>query len=325
MVDRPYCHHGRSNRTTHSKIYIPTVRKNRSDIIYTRNYTNEEKDMARRISIASILRSKGEKLKLSGSNYIWGENPNRIYIRDNYWYNHYTQKGGDTIDFLREFFNLDYPSALNYLIDKGIGYLSVPTQKKKKVELKVPKKSYRTERLMKYLCDFRKISAKVVCFFISRHMLFETAYHHNIAFLGLNPNGEIKNIHLQGTNPKHRFKMTVSGSEAEYSFHYIGSNENIYLFESPIDMLSYITLFSFSWEKNSYAASCSVSDRVLFQCLEDYPHLKNVFLCFDNDKAGQEANKRIREKLLDMGYNVQILIPKFKDWNEDLMKEGELK
>ena len=50
--------------------YIPTVRKNRSDIIYTRNYTNEEKDMARRISIASILRSKGEKLKSSGSNYI---------------------------------------------------------------------------------------------------------------------------------------------------------------------------------------------------------------------------------------------------------------
>ena len=44
-----------------------------------------------------------------------------------------------------------------------------------------------------------------------------------------------------------------------------------------------------NWQEYSYAASCSVSDRVLFQCLKDNPNIKNVFLCFDNDEAGRNA------------------------------------
>lgn len=66
------------------------------------------------------------------------------------------------------------------------------------------------------------------------------------------------------------------------------------------------------------AASCSVSDRVLFQCLKDNPNIKNVFLCFDNDEAGQTANKRIADKLNSMNIRNEILIPTHKDWNEDL-------
>ena len=72
------------------------------------------------------------------------------------------------------------------------------------------------------------------------------------------------------------------------------------------------------WKNHSYAASCSVSDRVLFQCLQDNPNIKNVCLCFDNDEVGQKANKRIAEKLNSMNIQNEILIPIHKDWNEDL-------
>lgn len=75
------------------------------------------------------------------------------------------------------------------------------------------------------------------------------------------------------------------------------------------------------WKSHSYAASCSVSDRVLFQCLKDNPNIKNVFLCFDNDKAGQTANKRIADKLNSMNIQNEILILNHKDWNEDLIFE----
>lgn len=65
-------------------------------------------------------------------------------------------------------------------------------------------------------------------------------------------------------------------------------------------------------------ASCSVSDRVLFQCLKDNQSVTRVYLCFDNDEAGQIANKRISEKLNKMNIQNEILIPKHKGWNEDL-------
>ena len=58
---------------------------------------------------------------------------------------------------------------------------------------------------------------------------------------------------------------------------------------------------------------------MLFQCLNDNPNIKNVFLCFDNDEAGQTANKRIADKLKKLNIQNEILIPTHKDWNEDIL------
>ena len=145
------------------------------------------------------------------------------------------------------------------------------------------------------------------------------------------------------------YKGNVTGSQPEFSFHFNGTSDKIFLFEAPIDMLSYISMqkakdlqkvltrenelkynktlerelaaAACRWKNHSYAASCSVSDRVLFQCLKDNPNIKNVFLCFDNDEAGQTANKRIAEKLSEQNIEFKILIPIHKDWNEDLILE----
>lgn len=87
-------------------------------------------------------------------------------------------------------------------------------------------------------------------------------------------------------------------------------------------MLSFISMHKDNWQQHSYAASCSVSDRVLFQCLKDNPNIKNVYLCFDNDQAGQTSNKRIAEKLNKMNIQNEILIPTHKDWNEDRQVAG---
>ena len=56
-----------------------------------------------------------------------------------------------------------------------------------------------------------------------------------------------------------------------------------------------------------YAASCSVSDKVLWQMLHDYPFIKRVFLCFDSDNAGKEAAKKIAEKLSGQNIECEIL------------------
>lgn len=73
-----------------------------------------------------------------------------------------------------------------------------------------------------------------------------------------------------------------------------------------------------NWKNQNYAASCSVSDRVLFQCLKDYPYIENVYICFDNDEPGQAAADRISTKLFALGLESKILIPTHKDWNRSL-------
>ena len=113
----------------------------------------------------------------------------------------------------------------------------------------------------------------------------------------------------------------AASCQTEFSFHWHGTSDKIFLFEAPIDMLSFISIHKDNWKSHSYAASCSVSDRVLSQCLKDNPNIKDVFLCFDNDEAGQTANKRIADKLNSMNIQNEILIPTHKDWNEDLIFE----
>lgn len=84
-------------------------------------------------------------------------------------------------------------------------------------------------------------------------------------------------------------------------------------------MLSFISMHKDNWQQHTYAAACSVSDRVLFQCLQDNPNIDEVYLCLDNDEAGRSANERISQKLREHGIQARVLVPVHKDWNEDLV------
>jgi hypothetical protein len=76
----------------------------------------------------------------------------------------------------------------------------------------------------------------------------------------------------------------------------------------------------YSLKGNGYLSMyCTDGHRVLFQMLEDNPNLKEVFLCLDNDEAGEKAAKRISDKLFLKGIKSTILVPNGKDWNEDLL------
>lgn len=93
----------------------------------------------------------------------------------------------------------------------------------------------------------------------------------------------------------------------------------MYVFEAPIDMLSFICIYQKDWKNHSYAALCGVSDQVILQLLSDYPHINHIGLCLDNDDAGIQARERITKNLSERGYQTVFpLFPKEKDWNEDL-------
>ncbi|MFQ8953462.1 MAG: toprim domain-containing protein [Oscillospiraceae bacterium] len=93
------------------------------------------------------------------------------------------------------------------------------------------------------------------------------------------------------------YKGNAESCDPRYSFHWTGTDNTIYLFEAPIDMLSFISLHKENWRSHSYAAACCVGDQVLFQMLKANSNINTVYLCMDNDAAGQAANKRISDKL----------------------------
>ena len=153
----------------------------------------------------------------------------------------------------------------------------------------------------------RGLDRDVVYAFARKQMIYESTKFHNAVFVGFDREGIPRHANMRGTGSESSFKGNADSSEPEYSFHWNGKSQYLCLFEAPIDMLSFISMNKENWQKHSYAAACSVSDRVLFQMLNDDPNITDVFICMDNDEPGQRAAK------------ASILVPKHKDWNEDLL------
>ena len=283
------------------------------------SFTKEQREQARRTDLANFLIGQGVKVKKSGSEYEWLDGSQKVTIRGHLWYHQYEQKGGDAVGFVRRFYNKDYAEAVEMLLN-GIGgqiITSPPIEKEHKL-FELPPRNDRMSRVFSYLLLTRGIDKDVLFEFVRKKMIYESAYYHNAVFVGYDLNGILRHAHKRGTVTSNSYKGNVAGSQPEFSFHWHGTSDKIFLFEAPIDMLSFISMHKENWKNHSYAASCSVSDRVLFQCLKDNPNIKNVFLCFDNDEAGQTANKRIADKLNSMNIKSEIFIPIHKDWNEDL-------
>ena len=182
-------------------------------------------------------------------------------------------------------------------------------------------------RAFAYLMNRRGIDRGVIDAFAHHKMIYESAKYHNVVFVGFDKNGKPVHANMRGTGSESTFKGNADGSIPEYSFHWTGKSEKLYLFEAPIDMLSFISMNQDNWRNHSYAAACCTSDRVLFQMLEDHPNISHVFLCYDNDGPGQKAAERTSDKLFLKGIKSEILAPRLKDWNEDLLfprDEGEV-
>lgn len=289
------------------------------------HFTEQQKTQARQTDIAELLRSQGETLKRSGSESEWMDGGQKVTIRGNLWYHQYEQVGGDAVDFVRRFYNKSYPEAMEYLLGGSGGTLAVsPSVQKEEKPFVLPPKNDNMRRVFAYLLNRRGIDREVLYAFVHKGMIYESADYHNAVFVGFDSNGNPKHAHKRGTGSESSYKGNVSGSQPEYSFHWSGQSDTLYLFEAPIDMLSFISMQKEGWRQHSYAASCSVSDRVLFQTLKDNPNIRQVVLCLDSDEPGQTAAKRIADKLFVQGIASEILVPVHKDWNEDLLTAASL-
>ncbi len=142
--------------------------------------------------------------------------------------------------------------------------------------------------------------------------------------MGTDENGTPRHAHKRSTNSNGKaFRINVEGCDPQYSFHHMGSDGSLYVFEAPIDMLSYITLHPEGWAKHSYVSCCGTSIQPVQKMLERLSQIDTVLLCLDNDKAGDMASRRMEQEL-KADYIVERLTPTNKDWNEDLCRTNEV-
>ena len=262
----------------------------------------------------SILRFNLQQLVKSGREYRWKKHDS-VTISGNRWYRHSQSKGGYPVDFVMEFYYATFPEAVKILIgEEGEGrqkFCPAPSQ-----DFRLPEKNEDNEIIIKYLTEKREIEKKLVEEWINRGDIYEEKKHHNVIFVGRDADGIPRYAHCRGSG-EITYRGDVAGSDKSYGFSYRGTDNQLFVFEAAIDLLSFIQLFPKDWKKRSYLSLGGISSVALMTFLSERPQITSVFLCLDNDQAGNEACEKLAGEISE-GYSVIRLKPSRKDWNEIL-------
>ncbi|GHU80739.1 hypothetical protein FACS1894191_6670 [Clostridia bacterium] len=294
-------------------------------------FTDEQKQRANSVDLVDFLRSQGEEVTHSGHDFRWTRHDS-VTLRGNRWFQHSESKGGLAIDFVRKFYSAGFPEAVTMLLngEHGAGFAQAERKMPPKKEFVLPEAHSDMRRVFAYLIKERCIDRDIIRHFAKAGLLFEDKKYHNAVFVGKDENDVAKHAHKRSTltvgrNPsggEKSYRGNVEGSDAKCSFHHIGTSEKLYIFEAPIDMLSFLTMYPKDWREHSYVALGGVSGQAMLWTLEQNPQLQEISLCLDNDAAGIAAAERLTQALQEAGYeSVSCLLPNCKDWNEQLQHQ----
>ena len=165
-------------------------------------------------------------------------------------------------------------------------------------DFRLPEKNEDNEMIVKYLTESRELEKNLVMEWIVRGDIYEEKKHHNVVFVGRDADGIPRYAHCRGTG-EIKYRGDVAGSDKAFGFCHRGTDNQLFVFEAAIDLLSFI------------------SSAALMAFLSERPQITSVFLCLDNDQAGNEACEKLAGEISE-GYSVIRLKPSRKDWNEIL-------
>ena len=316
-------------------------------------YTQEQIDKANQTNLEEFLQQKGERLRKTGSESVLiykdstGEHDS-ISVRRNRWYDHKNMRGGYPLKFMQEFYGMNFRTAMKELLhgeEPGLGRKKNTEQEKPKVneetevngntakceddtkksEFKLPEKDGNMKRVFAYLLKTRFLDKDVVRSFVEQEILYQEKKHGNVVFVGTDKDGVPKSACKKTTAEQTKgFRMTVAGSDCRYGFCWRGDSNKLYVFEAAIDLMSFITLKNYDWKTDSFLALDGLSSKPLLQFLEDQKNIFEIFLCLDYDAAGIETCDKLKDILIEKGYEVEKIkreYPLYKDWNEQLKAE----
>ncbi len=298
-----------------------------------RRFTDDEVNKANNVSIVDYINGLSLDTKRAGRT-IKVEGYGGLYIdpSKNRWNCFSKGKGGGPIQLVMFLENKTWVESVKTLL--GNSYESSLAQnkyrdieKENNKEFILPKKNNTFSHVIAYLIKTRGIDKEIVYNCIQNKTLYEDEKR-NCVFVGYDEEGIPRYAGLRGTNTSRVFKGEVENSNKAFSFNIPGKTNKLYIFESPIELMSYLTLFQrkamydkgFSHHMVSLGCLAPVA---LDRYLEKNPNVDEINICLNNDKWGIKAANNIRQEYQDR-YRVNIEYPDVKDWNELLVQVNKM-
>jgi hypothetical protein len=278
---------------------------------------------ARQTDLASVLTEKFVyDLRFEGYGQYRDKEHSSLVIKENMYCWNSKGESGNSLDFLVRYHNLSFRDAVDILTNSSSSVVVTTINDNKEAKnnsfeldlIKDFEKGYR------YLVK-RAISGITVNAFREKKLLALTKEHNNIAFLIKDENGEIVGAELQGTTEK-RFKGIAKNSKSNIGFNIKTDEaiENIYVFESAIDLMSFYSLYRTKGIANNclLISLSGLKINTLKNMLKIF-HSRcepgyAVYLCLDRDAAARNFIDKATE---DISFLRTIEVPDFqKDWND---------
>ena len=310
---------------------------------------------ARKANLLEYFRSSGYTVQRKGAEYYVKEINGLCINPDKHlWFHHYTGEGGSSaIDCLVKVLERDFKQAVFELTGRDVTttrsyehtgeykpqYTAPPKSDRPapmKKELEMPPQSANMRQLFAYMCQARKIPAKVVEELVHAGLLYQsermttattatgekkTYRNANAVFVHKDADGNVIGGEIQGLNSFKRYKGVATGTgDSAFMFSPVpardGKIRRAYIFESAIDLMSF---YKFC-DKKKLEGAVLVSMAGLKPTVPKALQAQGVeiFSCVDNDDAGrrfEQDNGFDRPK----GVIEQLDKQGFKDWNELLV------
>lgn len=316
-------------------------------------------DRVNNLSILNYATSRGyETIKVGKSYKI--PHLGGLFIDDekNIFNNFATKKGGGIIQFVMLTENKPWKQAVDDLVDeynidtdkkrsqdeinKSISKQEKSTAKQnniiEKKEVMLDEKDTTSKNVIAYLNKTRKIDMEYIQRALDEKKIYQSIKK-SVVYKMYDENNNLVGASWESTSTIGTYKGQkgmVKGSQKTYPFEFTGTGQKLFVFESPIDMMSYQTLLKNTGKgdiakEENFIANFGLSDTPLENYLKTNPNIKQIYFCYDNDingtilvngkevpcNHGQETAKRQTEKYKDE-YECQTLTPRLKDYNDEL-------
>lgn len=270
-------------------------------------YSPKVIDKVKELDLLSYLKNyePDELVEISRDNYCT-KTHDSLKISNGKWYWFSKGFGGyNALDYLIKVKGHQFKNAVEILLNHTkinpptIEYQENPLNKK----LLLPKKNNNNSIVINYLKD-RGIDEDIIKECIDKEIIYEEKEHHNIVFIGADLNRNPRYAFIRGCNNT-RFMKEAYGSHKAFSFHIDSVNDSneLHLFESAIDLLSYATLEKIKKKEwynlnllslaGIYKPTKNIEDSKLPLALNLYlnnnPNIKTIYLHLDNDATGRLA------------------------------------
>jgi len=290
-----------------------------------KRFTDNEIKFANESSILALAQSRGYEIKKVSDQSYKIPDYGGLYINaDGTKWNWFSRgAGGGPIQFLMELEGLAWVDAVKDIL--GLDYDALPIMERptkdmeEKIEFILPKKNDTYKHVFAYLIKTRKIDYQIVQKFVNEKKIYEDD-RRNIVFVGYDDQDTAKFASVRGTGSK-RFRMDIGGSDKGFPFTAPGSDDTLLVFESAIDLMSYMTLYIIHQGRELPYHMISMGGTSYIP-IENYlkknSNINKMILCLDSDKEGHFFSGKIKERFGEK-YEILKHLPRHKDFNEDLV------